>query len=112
MILVQNRISHFIPGRKFRILCVWPFLFVHPAEPRPLPPEVLNHERIHARQQLEMAWLFFFIWYGMEFLIRWVQHRDRFRAYHALSHEQEAFRHEEIPDYLKVRTPYAWRKYL
>jgi len=112
MILVQNRISHFIPGRKFRILCVWPFLFVSPAEPRPLPPEVLNHERIHARQQLEMGWVFFFVWYGLEFLVRWVQYRDRLKAYRVLSHEKEAYQHEGVPGYLKVRKPYAWRKYL
>ena len=112
MILVQNRISHFIPGRKFRILCVWPFLFVSNAEPRPLPPEVLNHERIHARQQLEMLWVFFFIWYGAEFMIRWFQQGDRFRAYRSLSHEQEAFRYERDAQYLKVRKLFAWISFM
>jgi hypothetical protein len=112
MLLVQNQISTFIPGKKFRILCVWPFLFVGRGESLPLPPEIMNHERIHARQQLEMGWVFFFIWYGLEFLVRWARHRDRFTAYRALSHEKEAYRHEGFPDYLKVRKPYAWRKYL
>jgi hypothetical protein len=112
MFLVQNRISRIIPGRKHRVLCIWPFLFISFGEPPHVPAEVLNHERIHARQQLEMGWVFFFVWYGLEFLVRWVQYRDRLKTYRALSHEKEAYQHEGVQGYLKVRKPYAWRKYL
>lgn len=112
MFLVQNRISHIMPGRKFRVLCIWPFLFVNPSERLPLPSEVMNHELIHARQQREMLWLFFFLWYALEFMIRWIQHRDRFAAYRALSHEKEAYQNEHISGYLSNRKNYAWIKCL
>jgi len=112
MILVQNRISRVIPGRKFRALCIWPFLFVSHGETLPLQQEILTHELIHARQQREMLWLFFFIWYGLEFMVRWIQHHDRYTAYRALSHEKEACRNEHNPDYLHNRKHFSWLNYL
>jgi hypothetical protein len=75
-------------------------------------PEIMKHERIHARQQLEMAWLFFFVWYILEFIVRFAIYRDHMRAYQSLSHEREAYQHGSDPDYLKKRKAYAWVKYL
>jgi hypothetical protein len=112
MILVQNSLSKVFLGKRFRVLCLSPFLLVRPGERLPLPDEVLNHEHIHVRQQLEMGWVFFFVWYGFEFLIRLAQHRDRYAAYQALSHEKEAHQHETDLEYLKSRNWYAWTKYL
>jgi hypothetical protein len=112
MIQVQNRLSQWMLGNHYRVMCVWPVLFVRPGEPLPLHSETLNHERIHARQQMEMLWLFFFIWYGLEFLVRLLTHRNRHDAYSALSHEKEAHAHDTDIDYLNKRKLYAWAKYL
>lgn len=94
------------------MICIWPFLFVSPGESLPLRPEVMNHELIHARQQREMLFLFFYIWYGLEFLVRWIQHHDRYAAYRALAHEKEAYCKENDMAYLKGRRHFAWTKYL
>jgi len=112
MLLIQNRISRWILGKHFRVLCIWPILFVKPEETMPMEQKTLQHEQIHVRQQLEMLWVFFFIWYGFEFLVRLVQYHNRYAAYSALSHEKEAHLHEADEGYLKIRKPFAWVKYL
>lgn len=72
--------------------------------------ETLNHEMIHARQQVEMAWIFFFAWYAIEFLIKLVIHRDFFKAYLSVSFEREAYRNDRNPLYLTLRKPFSWIK--
>jgi hypothetical protein len=73
---------------------------------------IIHHEKIHARQQLEMAWIFFFLWYAIEFIVRFLKLRDPMKAYKHISHEKEAFVNEDNHDYLKNRRPYAWINYL
>ncbi len=112
MILIQNRFSRWILGHRYNAMCVWPVLFVKPGTDLSQSNITLNHERIHARQQLEMLWLFFFLWYGIEFIVRLLQHRDRHNAYLSLSHEKEAFTNDENLNYLDRRKSYAWMRYL
>lgn len=73
---------------------------------------LLNHERIHVRQWLEMLLIPFLIWYGMEFLIRWGQYRNWQQAYRNISFEREAYAQDRNPDYLSKRRRYAWTAYL
>jgi hypothetical protein len=50
-------------------LAVFPFVVLK--SPQNKSDSVLiNHEKIHLRQQLELLILPFFLWYGLEFLIR------------------------------------------
>ncbi len=112
MIIVKNRVAGLILVGHFHAICIWPFLFIKPGTHNSSYTETLNHERIHARQQLEMVWILFFVWYGIEYLIRLVFLRNRLHAYRELSHEKEAFSNERDPDYLKKRKMYAWLKYL
>lgn len=93
-------------------MCVWPFLFVRPGISMTQLSGMFNHEHIHARQQLEMFWLFFFLWYGIEYLVRLVYHKDHHNAYRSISFEREAFTCEHDLLYLKSRKTYAWVKYL
>jgi hypothetical protein len=72
----------------------------------------INHERIHLRQQLELLILPFFIWYFLEFFIRWMQYKNRNLAYRNISFEREAYVNELNPDYLKKRAFCGFLKYL
>lgn len=74
-----------------------------------LTPELINHERIHTRQMLEMLILPYYIWYATEWLIRLPM---KGRAYELLSFEREAYSHMHDLTYLQHRKPFAWRKYL
>jgi hypothetical protein len=112
MIIVRNKLTGFLLPGRFPAMCIWPFLLIRPVTNLPEISVILRHERIHARQQLEMVWLFFFLWYITEFLIRFLVLRDRMKAYPRLAHEREAYKHDNDPDYLKKRKPYAWIRYL
>lgn len=61
-----------------------------------------------------MLFIFFYIWYGIEFLIRWIGNgfRDFHGCYRKISLEQEAYDNDDNPDYLKTRKHYAWLKYI
>lgn len=73
---------------------------------------ILNHERIHLRQQIELLILPFFVWYGLEFLLRWLQKGSRRAAYFAISFEREAYAHEKDLGYLKSRSFWGFWKFL
>ena len=72
---------------------------------------LLNHERIHVRQQLELLILPFFIIYISEWLILLLKYRNKNLAYRNISFEKEAYDNAGELDYLKHRRPYAWLNY-
>tara|TARA_B100001057_G_C22500355_1_gene813773 strand:- start:134 stop:583 length:450 start_codon:yes stop_codon:yes gene_type:complete len=108
MIVWVNRL---LLRKKFRGMALWPFVLVR--EPSLKEDAVfLNHESIHLRQQAEMLLLFFYLWYGMEFLCRWVQYRNRYQAYKNISFEREAYKNEKDLHYRKQRSFWNFVKYL
>lgn len=64
------------------------------------------------RKMKEMLWLFFYLWYGVEYLFIRLFHKKQNCAYHDISLEEEAHNNDENPDYLKTRKHYAWWKYI
>ncbi|MAP55514.1 hypothetical protein [Altibacter sp.] len=103
MIVVVNR---FLLRKNFLGITLWPFIILKHAS---LREDVifLNHERIHFRQQIELLVLPFYVWYLLEYGIRLLRYRDRYKAYRNISFEREAYRHEKDLDYLKKRS--FWR---
>ena len=107
MIIIRNNL---IPFPKFTAMTLWPFIFVRKNAWYSAVTD--RHERIHGRQQLEMLLLLFYLWYGLEYLIRLCITRDHDRAYLSISFEQEAYDHERDADYLQHRRWYAWLRYV
>ena len=73
---------------------------------------VVNHERIHTRQQKELLFIPFYLLYILEWLIRLLQYRNHRQAYLNISFEREAYSHGNDLEYLNNRKKYAWLKYL
>lgn len=95
----------------FAGITIFPFVFV--AQKKWLQDDTfISHERIHLRQQIEMLILPFFIWYGVEFLFRMIQYRNRKKAYRNISFEREAYANESNPNYLKQRRLFSFIRYL
>ncbi len=92
-------------------LTLFPFVFLKHAQLK-LNRVLINHERIHLRQQLELLILPFFIWYGLEFLMRYSHYKNWHQAYRNISFEREAYQHEQDLDYLKKRSFWNFLKYL
>lgn len=81
-------------------------------EYKPLSPLTVNHETIHSAQIRELLYIFFYLFYTIEWLFRLIQHRNRRKAYRSISFEREAYSHEHETDYLKQRKLFEFLKYL
>jgi hypothetical protein len=112
MIIVQNKITSLILGKNYAAMCISPFILVSRRIDVKNNPKIVNHEKIHAHQQLEMLWVFFFIWYILEYLIRLITYWSHDKAYQNLAHEKEAYQNSGNPEYLETRKFYAWIKLL
>jgi len=95
-------VSKYIVPRHYLGIAIFPFIFIkHYAL---LADKILiNHERIHLRQQLELLILPFYLVYSVEFIVRLIQCRSWTVAYQNISFEREAFDNEVHENYLKTR---------
>lgn len=73
---------------------------------------LINHERIHLSQALELLVFPFYTWYFIEFMIRYVQYRDFDKAYRNISFEREAYTNDQDLTYLTKRKLWSFRRYL
>ena len=96
--------------RGFRGLTFFPFVFLMNKEDA-LDKVFVNHEKIHLRQQIELLVLPFYVWYVMEFLIRWIMTKDKNVAYRNISFEKEAYTNEKDLNYLKSRSFWKFLNY-
>ena len=81
---------------------IWPFIILKHKKLK-YDQVIINHEKIHLKQQIEMLWIIYFIWYLTEFFIRLLLTRDFMKAYHMISFEKEAYSNEKNLNYLSER---------
>ena len=92
-------------------MAVWPFILIKDTSLIE-GTNILNHEKIHFRQQLELLIFPFYIWYVLEFILRLANQKNWNKAYRNISFEREAYTHESNNDYLKKRPFWGFIKYL
>lgn len=102
--------KHLVP-KGYLGLAIFPFIILKTKALR-LDAVLMNHERIHLKQQLELLVIPFFIWYGVEFLIRLVMCKNWKSAYRNISFEREAYTKESNLNYLNERKFWSFLKYL
>ena len=73
---------------------------------------LINHEKIHLRQQLELLVIGFYLWYFIEFLLRIIKFKNWYRAYLNISFEREAYKNENDLNYLKSRSFWSFFKFI
>ena len=96
-----------IPFKGFKAINLFGVLFVRKG--CSMSEVDLNHERIHTAQMKEMLYIFFYLWYFIEWLIRLL---GKGNAYRNISFEREAYANESCLEYLEGRKWFSWRKYL
>lgn len=72
---------------------------------------VINHEKIHIRQQAELLVIIFYVFYFLEYIFRRIQYKTHLKAYENISFEREAYANEKDLDYLKNRKFWSFMKY-
>lgn len=101
-----------IPFKGFKACSIFPFIFIRKEYKGKVEPTLLEHERTHFEQQKEMLFVFFYLWYAVEWLIRFVKYRDARLAYKRISLEQECYWATQMESYHKWRKHYAWIEFL
>jgi hypothetical protein len=99
MILITTR---FLILFGIRGLTLFPFIIL--GEKSDLNDKVLiNHEKIHIRQQLELLILPFYVWYLIDFAVQYLKFKNKQEAYRNIIFEKEAFTNERNLTYLGDR---------
>lgn len=99
MILIASK--YLIP-KGYTAMAVFPFVLLRDKKLKE-NSVLLNHEKIHLRQQAELLILPFYIWYAIEYLLLLIIYRDKKKAYLNISFEREAYTNESDSNYLKNR---------
>ncbi len=107
MILISK---HIVP-KGFVGLTLFPFIFLKRKDLKH-NAELINHEKIHLKQQQELLIIFFYLFYGLEWSIKLIKYKNGFLAYKNLSFEREAYMNENNLYYLEKRKFWTFLNYL
>lgn len=98
--------SSIIPFRGFLAINLFGVLFVRKELKDKVKEVDINHEGIHTAQMKEMLYVFFYLWYFIEWFIKLFKYGGK--AYRNISFEREAYAREADMNYLKERKHFAW----
>ena len=107
MILVSHKI---LTKMKVNGITLFPFIILRNKDFKN-NKILINHEKIHLRQQLELLIIFFYIRYVVEYYYWLVKLKNKHLAYRNISFEREAYAMEEDLNYLETRKIWSFFKY-
>ncbi|SMG50428.1 hypothetical protein [Arenibacter troitsensis] len=107
MILVFKHVFY----KNYVGLSFWPFIILKNSSLKK-DATLLNHEKIHLRQQRELLIVPFYFLYLLEGIIRYLIYFDAYKAYQNISFEREAYQNETNLYYLEERRTFSFIKYL
>jgi hypothetical protein len=111
MLIVSQFFIKFFTPKNIKGISLFPFIIVENKQIK-LDKYFINHEKIHIKQQLEMMLVLFYLWYGIEFVIKLFKYKKFYLAYENISFEKEAYLNEKNLEYLKNRKFWGFIKYL
>lgn len=99
--------NNIIPFPGFKAINLFGVLFVRTGSK--IDSTTTNHESIHTAQMREMLYIFFYIWYVLEWMIRLFMKGN---AYRNILFEREAYDNQDNLKYLDERDNFSWCKYI
>lgn len=109
ILIVLPKFFRFLLPKFVTAITLWPFVVFRKAE-KMSDFRIINHEKIHFRQQIELLVIPFYLIYILEFLFLLILKRNWDSAYRSISFEKEAYLFEKDFGYLKGRKFFAmWR---
>ena len=108
---MKTIVNKYIPFKGFGALNLFGTIFVREGvyKNNKPPKKTLNHEAIHTEQMKELGYIFFYIWYFIEWLLLLPFFGKK--AYNWISFEREAYDNDKNFKYLNRRERYNWFKY-
>ncbi|MDQ3395791.1 MAG: hypothetical protein M3512_17025 [Bacteroidota bacterium] len=91
-------------------ITLFPFVLVD--KKAKITRRLVQHEKIHLRQQMEMLVIPFYLLYLIEYFINILRFKSTLKAYRNICFERECYENENTRKYLQNRKPYSWVKYL
>ncbi|MGI9650595.1 hypothetical protein [Chryseobacterium sp. RLHN22] len=107
MIIVCQRL---LKNTKINGITLFPFIFIKNPEDKK-NRVLINHEKIHIRQQLELLIIFFYILYVVEYYYHFFRLKNAYQAYKSISFEREAYAMERDLNYLQKRKFWGFRRF-
>lgn len=108
MVIYNTKLVKIITFNFARGITIFPFIFI--IEEEKGNKQLLNHEKIHIEQQIETLWFFFWIIYGLSFVVQFIKERNFTLAYRNIIFEKEAFENQDNLNYLNTRKRFNWLK--
>ncbi len=103
-------VCKWIVPKGFVGITIFPFVFVR--KKKHLKKKVLlNHEKIHLRQQAELLIIGFYLWYFISYVVRLIKYREHKKAYKNIVFEREAFAEQKNLNYLETRSFWSFNNY-
>ncbi|MFJ1322920.1 hypothetical protein ACILDT_07905 [Capnocytophaga canis] len=102
-------VNRLLVPKGYSRITLFPFVFVSKKECLN-DPQFLNHEKIHLQQQKELLVVFFYLWYVLDFLFKYIKYRNWQKAYHNIIFEREAYHNQDNLNYLNSRKRFAFLK--
>jgi hypothetical protein len=103
-------ITKYLTPKGFIGLSVFPFVILRDKDCRN-DKVLLNHEKIHIRQQLELLVIPFFIWYFVDYIFKLIKYKNKNKAYRNIVFEREAYANEKDLNYIKSRSFWSFLRY-
>jgi len=105
MIIIYNPI---LPGKGFEAINIFGIIFIR--KEVQATPQLLRHEKIHTAQIKELLFIFFYLFYFLEWLFKLFKYGRK--AYYNISFEREAYQHDDDINYLSKRKHFSFLYYL
>jgi hypothetical protein len=100
-----------MPKLNVNAMALFPFILLkNPTQKKDLV--LINHEKIHLQQQLELLVLPFYFLYLLNYFLNLVKYKNHYKAYYNIAFEREAYKAERNLNYLAERKLYHWIKFL
>lgn len=105
MKIIYNKL---IPFKGFSAINLFGVLFAR--EGVHITCTTISHERIHTEQMKELGYIFFYLLYLLEWLVKLPFYGKK--SYRNISFEREAYANEEELFYMRNRKKYSFLNYL
>lgn len=100
-----------VPKLRVAAMAIYPFILIQKNSYKN-EAVLVNHEKIHHRQQLELLIIPFYFIYLLHYLYNLLKYRKHRTAYLNIVFEKEAYAEQQNLSYLGRRKWLAWIKYM
>jgi len=100
-----------VPKLRVAAMAIYPFILIQKVSYKN-ELVLVNHEKIHHRQQLELLIVPFYLLYFLHYLYNLLKYRKHQVAYLNIVFEKEAYNQQQNLTYLSTRRMFSWVKFL